>query len=550
MTMPTSKPLTDDSELLQQRKTNSALQRSEQRLRALMSAMPVILFAVNAEGTIDFIDGRGLAELGFTPEQVVGRTVAEIFGKHGQIDDSTHRALGGETFSLVAQIGGRHYDLRYSPNYDNDGVLLGTIGVAADISDRIQIEAELKDSVEHLTLLRRLESELSETLDISSVLMIAMDAALRITSADDGFIGLINDDRAKIVYSIGHYTTGTSFPLGHGVISRALQTKTPQLVSDVRRDPDYVIGVPSTRAQMALPLIHHDRMIGVLSLETGRPERFTTDGMEFLNLITARLTVAIDNANLYQVSQEQLASLHALYQRVSDLEQLKTDMIRIAAHDLRNPLTHVIGYSELLLEDKTLAADQLDFVESIHRSGNNMLRIVSDILSLERIEAMIEGVPDTPVSLNEIAQQVFDEQRDHARDKGQHFTLELPDQPVLTRGDAAHLREACINLVANAVKYTPAGGSVIVRLALKPQGSARFEVEDTGYGVPVDLQSRLFHPFFRAKTEQTRGIQGTGLGLHLVKKIIERHGGTMYFTSEPGKGSTFGFDLPLYSNQT
>jgi PAS domain S-box-containing protein len=547
--MPTSESLTDDGDPLQRRPTSSALQRSEQRLRALMSAMPVILFAVNAEGTIEFIDGRGLADLGLSSEQVVGRTVAEIFGEHGQIDDSTHRALGGETFSLVAQIGSRHYDLRYSPIHDADGSLLGTIGVAADISDRVQIEVELKDSIEHLTLLRRLERELSETLDIDSVLMIAMDAALRVTGADDAFIGLISDDRVKIVYSIGGYTVGTSFPLGEGVIGRALRTKMPQLVTDVRRDPDYVIGVPATRAQMVLPLIHHDRMIGVLSLETTRPERFTAQGLDFLNLITARITVAIDNANLYRVSQEQLASLHELYQRVSDLEQLKTDMIRVAAHDLRNPLTRVLGYAELLADDETLSPDQADFVDSIHRSGNHMLRIVSDILSLERIEAMIEGVPETPVSMNEITQQVFDDLRDHARDKQQHYTLELPDELLQACGEAAHLREACINLVGNAIKYTPAGGSVTVRLTSDSRGSARFEVEDTGFGVPEDLQARLFQPFFRAKTEHTRSIQGTGLGLHLVKKIVERHGGTMHFTSETGAGSTFGFTLPRRTQQ-
>ncbi|MFN8560441.1 MAG: HAMP domain-containing sensor histidine kinase [Anaerolineae bacterium] len=229
--------------------------------------------------------------------------------------------------------------------------------------------------------------------------------------------------------------------------------------------------------------------------------------------------------------------------RVSELEQLKTDMIRIAAHDLRNPLGVVKASAELMLEDATLTPDQREFLDSIEEAGQKMLKIINDILSLQRIETMQTGGHRDDIDLSDLLRSVFAGNEARAQKKAQTFRLSLPEESVLVYVDAAQIREAMDNLIGNAIKYTPGGGTVTVRL--EPfERSVVVEVEDTGLGVPEEQQARLFQPFFRASNARASKIEGTGLGLHLVKNIIERHGGIMRFRSAPGAGSVFGFEMP------
>lgn len=243
--------------------------------------------------------------------------------------------------------------------------------------------------------------------------------------------------------------------------------------------------------------------------------------------------VAQDITRHKAVEQER----ETLLSRITDLEQLKSDMIRVAAHDLRAPLSIVMGYAGLLDGDD-LTPSQHDFVEQISAGAMRMERMIRDILSLERIEAYASGQQE-PVNLTPMVQKAFEERRLQAEQKDQTYSLTLPQQPVVVMGDAVQLREAVDNLIGNAIKYTPQSGHVMVRLT----DTGRFEVEDTGCGIPENQQKSLFSPFFRARTAETQNIEGTGLGLHLVKRIIERHKGKMHFRSEYGKGSVFGFQL-------
>ena len=180
----------------------------------------------------------------------------------------------------------------------------------------------------------------------------------------------------RLIHSVGSYVTGTVWDGKTGVVGRALQTRKPQLVLNPDADADFVQDIPEVRGQMAIPLVHRDHLIGVLNLKTRKPELFTREAFEFLGLIASRVTVAMDNAQLYQVSQRQLEELHKLYMRVSELEQLKTDMIRIAAHDLRNPLGVISGYAELMLmPGTTLNEEDHAFVEVISASARKTPRL-------------------------------------------------------------------------------------------------------------------------------------------------------------------------------
>ena len=333
----------------------------------------------------------------------------------------------------------------------------------------------------------------------------------------------------------------------YGVVKRAADTLQAQIVTDVSQDPDYVANLEDSVAVMGFPLISHDNLLGVMALETTQDNNFTVDVFDLLVILASRIAVALDNARLYAVAQEQLVEVHTLYQQVSTLEQLKTDMIRIASHDMRNPIGVINGYIQLLQGDLAdrMSDEESGFLHQIAAATKRMNDIATNILSLERIQQIAQnGTYSEEVDLQTLIQRVMVDHAQEAIEKQINIQFKPQPQDKRVHGDSNQLYQAVTNFVTNAIKYTPKGGQITVEL--KPvDDKLRLEVNDTGYGIPKAQQARLFQPFFRVETPETEAIDGTGLGLHLVKNIIERHGGEIVFQSVHGQGSTFGFELPV-----
>jgi signal transduction histidine kinase/DNA-binding response OmpR family regulator len=413
--------------------------------------------------------------------------------------------------------------------------------------ERDRVAKERERHAQQFKLLHQVDDELSQVLSMDYVQLMAMDLAVRLSGADTGYIGLFQEEQIKIAQAIGGYgdvKAGSLIPITP-LVKQIQEDLQPRLIADVKAEKDDVVVHPKTIAQMLLPLVSSDRIIGILNIETSKPERFTEDTFEFLKLVTARVAVALDNARLYQIAQERYDELQRLYTQVSGLEQLKTDMIRVAAHDLRNPASVIIGYVELVRRVLGKEADKraVNYLDMIDKATRRIEKITNDILSLERIEN--SNVEKAKVfDLNKMAQEAFYEHAEQAVEKEQDMVLALSDVALLVRADDIQIVEAAANLLTNAIKYTPSKGKITVKTR-QENGQAFFEVNDTGYGIPDDMQSKLFQPFFRAKTRETDEIEGTGLGLYLIKSIVERFGGKIVFSSVYLQGSTFGFKLPI-----
>lgn len=394
--------------------------------------------------------------------------------------------------------------------------------------------AERDRYIEQLTILHQVDDELSQNLNIDYVLTMALDAGVRLSGASTGFIVLTDSGRISMIKTIG------SFPLVVGDRLPDLPLL-KQIVADGRAR---LSADEAAQATMVLPLNSVDRLIGVLYLKTDRAERFTKESFRFLRLVMARVAVAIENAYLYKASQDQIAELQAVYEQVSRLEQLKTDMIRIAAHDLGNLNAVVLTHASLLRRvlGPAITPDQAKFVERILDSSRRMAKLTRDFLSLENIENSLgEGV-QVVFDLRELVDDACGELIHSAELKSQLFEKTLPPVPVYVRADSTHLRQAVGNLVSNAIKYTPDRGKIDVHLQIEGD-QAVLRVVDTGMGVEEDQMLDLFKPFTRA--DEVKDIEGTGLGLYLVKNIVERSDGTIIAESVHHAGSTFGFRLPL-----
>lgn len=222
------------------------------------------------------------------------------------------------------------------------------------------------------------------------------------------------------------------------------------------------------------------------------------------------------------------------------VETIKKDFVANVSHELRTPLASIKGYSEALLDDDSDKARQREFLEIIDRHATRMSRIIDDLLILSRLESSAVSLDSAPVDMADLIRSTLKGCLKQASDKSITISSDLPETLPGVMGDRDRLEQVVVNLLDNAIKYTPAGGEVSISAA-DLGGEVRVDVTDTGIGIPEDDISRIFERFYRVDKARSRALGGTGLGLAIVKHIIQGHNGRLEVRSTLGKGSTFSF---------
>jgi signal transduction histidine kinase len=230
-------------------------------------------------------------------------------------------------------------------------------------------------------------------------------------------------------------------------------------------------------------------------------------------------------------------------ERLREADRLKDEFVALISHDLRTPLTSIMGYLELTMDDATLGEEPRSYLEVVQRNSERLLRLVNDLLFVARLEAGELDLHPTELDVGGIVRQSVEEARPRAAAKGIELGCEVQSVAPLVV-DKGRMFQLLDNLMSNAIKFTPAGGRVDVRLLARNR-RARIEVADTGIGISQADQARLFERFFRAETATERHIPGTGLGLYIASAIAEAHDGTIDVESQPGHGTTVCVELPL-----
>ena len=232
--------------------------------------------------------------------------------------------------------------------------------------------------------------------------------------------------------------------------------------------------------------------------------------------------------------------------RLKELDQIRADFVSTVSHDLRTPLTNILGYVELMPRAGPLNDQQMDFVNRVRDSMEAITALITDLLDIGRIEA--DDLEKGPCDLTALVDEAVEAIQQQAEAKGQTLEWAAPEvvSPVL--GNERALRQVMDNLLSNAVKYTPEGGRIEVDLRREGE-HAIVRVADDGIGIPEEEQAHIFDRFYRVEDPATQDVGGTGLGLAIVKSAIERHNGRVWVESEPGEGSVFSFVLPLLDTQ-
>ncbi len=270
----------------------------------------------------------------------------------------------------------------------------------------------------------------------------------------------------------------------------------------------------------------------------------------------------------YRQLEDKTARLQEAFDRLKELDRLKSNFLATVSHELRTPLTSIIGYSEMLVEGLAgeLKPEQIEFVKTIHAKGGQLLSLIMSLLDLSKMESGTMRMTMRPVRIEAVMKEVVSTLLPTARKRGVKLQMSADASSLgEVRGDPERLRQVFINLVENAIKFTPSEGSVTLRaamvdedgdggdddagLALLAPTRALVEVRvvDTGIGIPKREWGRIFDPFYQVDSSSTREYGGTGLGLSIVKRLVESHGGTIRIEDNPPRGTVFVVTLPQTS---
>ena len=415
----------------------------------------------------------------------------------------------------------------YSPIRDSAGTVVGISAIGQDVTDRKRAEAAIRESEAKFRSFVETTEEWVWACDVQATTTYSNPAVERILGyASEELVGrtvldfMVEEDREATVAEL------------EGIAAR--KEGWSGLVIRWRAKDGSVRHLEST----ATPILGADgELLGWRGTDRD---------------VTHRIQAEAERERLLAAEQEARAAAEAAQhdlagqnERLRELDRLKDEFIALVSHELRTPLTSIRGYTELLLDGEAgeLGDDQRQFLGVVERNAHRLLHLVGDLLFLAQVEAGKLVLDVGAVDLGAVASESVEAARPQAEAK--RITLTLATGPVpLVAGDRARIGQLMDNLVSNAIKFTPEGGRVDVRVrALSKR--AVFEVRDSGIGIPANEREHLFQRFYRTSTATEQAIQGTGLGLAISKAIVEAHDGRITLTSEQDVGTTFRVELPL-----
>lgn len=335
------------------------------------------------------------------------------------------------------------------------------------------------------------------------------------------------------------------------------------VVSDIEHEHEVAIrqlrsAIERRHISLVVPLMSNEELIGCLLLGEQQGGGYTKRDIRALETVVDSLVIAIQNARSVQVVRDlnthleqrvnsATKELRATNRQLIELDTTKDEFVSMASHQLRTPLTSIKGYLSMVLEGDVgkITAEQRQLLDEAFTSSERMVHLISDFLNVSRLQTGKFMIDRKKTDLANVVSQEVESMKQIAESHGMTIRYRQPSVFPVLYIDDDKLRQVIMNFIDNAIYYSPdSRAPIIVKLAVE-DGYAVFRVVDKGMGVPVEVQRQLFTKFFRAENARKQRPDGTGIGLYLAKRVIDGHGGKLVFESAEGKGSTFGFRLPV-----
>ena len=557
--------------------TEEALRQSEDTLRTLADSIPQMAWMAEADGNIFWYNRRWYEYTGTTPETMAGWGWQSVHDPEVLPEVLTRwRAAiaAGDFFEMEFPLRGADGEFRWfltlaNPMRDAAGNVIRWFGTNTDVDQVKRVRQALEDETRVLELLNRTGTTLASTLDLQSLLQSITDAATELSGAQFGafFYNVIGEQgEAFMLYTLSGAPREAFEKFGH---PRATPLFGPTFrgegvirLDDVGKDPRFGQwpphhGMPPKHlpvvSYLAVPVsARNGEVIGGLFFGHSRTGVFTERTERLIVGIAAQAAVAIDNARLYEAAQKAaeerkqlLESERAARGTAERASRMKDEFLATLSHELRTPLSAILGWSHLL-RTKSSGPDELrKGLETIERNARMQTQLIEDLLDMSRITSGKVRLDVQPVQPSTFIEAALETVRPAADAKGIRLEALLDPGAGPVSGDPARLQQVVWNLLNNAIKFTAKGGKVQVVLA-RVNSHVELTVSDTGVGMEPALLEQIFDRFRQADSSTTRRFGGLGLGLSIVRHLVELHGGTVRAESDgPGKGATFAVHLPL-----
>ena len=421
----------------------------------------------------------------------------------------------------------------------------------ANLMQQLELRTrELAHSVEELQGLHEVGEAVNSSLDLHQVLSTIVTHAVQLSGTEGGSIFEFDEDAQEFYIRAAFGTSqellaalgATRVGLDDTLVGRAASTRTSIAVPDIDEAPRDAHLTQLSRAgwcsMLAVPLAREGNILGALVVRRRRPGPFSSEITELVETFASQSALAIQHARFVQQLERKSRELEIASRH-------KSEFLASMSHELRTPLNAVIGFSDVLLDRSfgELTSKQEEYLGDIRDSGKHLLELLNEILDLSKIEAGKMQLELANTSLRETLEQGLAMVRERATRQGLSLGLNVDSGVDIVVADPLRLTQVIANLLTNAVKFTPAGGTIEAS-ARRVANEIHVSVKDSGIGIAEADQARIFDAFQQGPRTVSAAAEGTGLGLTLCKQIAELHGGRLWVESHLGAGSTFTFAIP------
>jgi len=517
-------------------------------LSAIVSSSDDAIISKDLNGIITSWNDGATRIFGYSEEEIIGKSVTLLIPENRLREESAiinniksgKRIDHFETKRLTKNGKKIPISLSVSPIKDSKGKIIGASKIARNIKDQRKAKQKIKKYNQKLEIINSIGKEISSNLDVQIVLQKVTDATTKLSGAKFGAFFYNSEDEsgeAMMLYTLSGATKEDFEKMG---MPRHTQIFKPTFrgqgilrVDDIKNDARYgknppyegmPIGHLPVASYMAIPVITSTgNVIGGLIF--GHPEKgkFKEEHENIVKNIASQAAIALDNS--------------LLFERVKSLSEKKDEFIALASHELKTPLTTVIGYLQVLEKKIEEPRSKLFLAKTLDQT-NKLNSLIEDLLNMSRIESGKLDFSYVNFDLKEMLQDISETY--NYSENTHDLISDLGNGPVIVAADKQRIEQVVRNLLSNAVKYSPTAEVIYLSLS-SHNGKVTVKVKDEGMGLDEQQKKQVFNRFYRA--DSTKGINGLGLGLYLSKQIIDAHNGELLVISEPGKGSEFSFSL-------